>query len=56
MDCKKIAREMFTEGLRARDCATWDRLKKYDDQLAGEIVEYLAKIEIQHLKNIRVAR
>lgn len=52
MDGMKIAKEMFADGLRARDCETWDRLKKYDKQSANEILENLAEIEIQHLNKM----
>lgn len=52
MNGMKIAKEMFSDGLRARDCETWDRLKKYDEQSANEILENLAEIEIKHLQSI----
>jgi len=46
---KKIAWEMFANGLRARDCGTWDILKKYDTLIAEQIVEELARVEVLYL-------
>ena len=48
---KKIAEGMFSDGLRSRDYAAREKMKKYDKQMADEILEELAKIEIIHLNN-----
>lgn len=52
MDEIKIAQKMFADGLRARDCAAWDMVKKYNEELAVNIIEKLAEIEIKHLNAI----
>lgn len=53
MQTVKIAEELFADGLRARDCETWERVKKYDKKIADKIIQELYEIEVKHLMSIK---